>query len=123
MVIDWLSYGVDADSAEFWDRYSRASKRSIDRENASEKVTDDAENIRAYCASFREFYKDLIGEENADELLKDVGDNKREMDSVYESLLSCIYQQKMESRKRMASILIKYAPKRKQEESHDTSAV
>ena len=123
MEIDWLLYGVDSDSADFWERYNEAAKKSAKREKESEKFTDDAENIRAYCESFREFYKDLIGEENADELLKNVGDNKREMDCVYESLLSYIYHQKMESRKRMAGILMKYAPKRKQEVSHDTSSV
>lgn len=122
MEIDWLTYGVDVDSAAFWDKYYTAAKHTSENEKEMEESDNEAERIRAYCATFRRFYEDLIGKENADKLLEQVQDNRRSMDSVYESLLRYIYQQKMDSRNRMVSILLKYAPK-KQEEHHDTSAV
>lgn len=30
--IDWRSYGVDADSAAFWDKYNAAVKNAAERE-------------------------------------------------------------------------------------------
>lgn len=123
MSIHWESYGVDVDSAAFWDRYNTAAKNAETRDQSTELSNDDAEQVRAYCASFRKFYADLIGEDHAANLLKNIDDNKRHMDSVYESLLSFIYCQKLESKQRMARILMKYAPKVKQEEPHDTSTV
>lgn len=123
MKIDWNSYGVDADDALFWDRYYAAVKNVSEREQNSKNQKNDAEQIRAYCASFRKFYADLIGEKNAEALLRDTSDNKRCMDNIFESLLCCVYQQKLESKQRMSRILMKYAPKKKQEGQHDTSVV
>ena len=108
--IDWRSYGVDADSAAFWDKYNAAVKNAAEREKeAAPKLESD--RIRKYCNDFRNFYVDLIGEENAKAVLADLPDNKRCFDEVYASLLKCIHDQKAESTRRIAGILLKYAPK------------
>lgn len=106
--INWADYGVDVDSANFWDKYNKASKNvGKSKSNADNQ----AEEIRDYCAKFRKFYNDLVGCSNADNILRGVRDNKRDMDAIYESLIDFIHAQKLESMQRMASILSKYAPK------------
>lgn len=122
MEIDWLAYGVDADSADFWDKCSLAEKRAVEREKAAEKAGSQAEQIRAYCAAFREFYTDLLGESAAIQLTKDAGDNRRLMDEIYASLLHHIRQQRQQTRVRMMRILSAYAPKKELEASDDTPA-
>ncbi|WP_295219830.1 DUF6673 family protein [Ruminococcus sp.] len=108
--INWKTYGVDAESAAFWDKYNAAVKNAVEREKeASPKLESD--KIRKYCNDFRIFYADLIGEENAKAVLSDVPDNKRCFDAVYASLLRCIHDQKAEANRRIAGILLKYAPK------------
>ena len=108
--INWKGYGVDAESAAFWDKYNAAVESAAEREKqAAPKLESD--RIRKYCNDFRNFYADLIGEENAEKLLSDVPDNKRCFDEIYASLLRCIHDQKAESNRRIAGILLKYAPK------------
>lgn len=110
MNINWESYGVDIDDAGFWDRYGEAQK-CVSVSPGSEE--DPAEEIRTYCAAFRRFFNVLIGKDASDEILKEVGDNKRKMDDVYASLLQCVHAQRVASSNRMAKILAQYAPKRK----------
>ncbi|WP_370785556.1 hypothetical protein [Ruminococcus callidus] len=108
--INWKNYGVDAESADFWDKYNTAVENAAEREKeAAPKLESD--RIRKYCNDFRIFYADLIGEENAEKVLSDVPVNKRCFDEIYASLLRCIHDQKAESNRRIASILLKYAPR------------
>lgn len=122
MEIDWLAYGVDADSAAFWDKYSLAEKRAVEREQTAEKAEGQAAQIRAYCAAFREFYTDLLGESAAYQLTKEAGDNRRIMDEIYASLLHYIRQQRRQTKMRMMQILSAYAPKKETEAADDTPA-
>lgn len=118
--IDWESYGIDVDSAAFWDHYYGTVDNTIEREKNSDPKSE-AEKIRSYCDNFRKFYADLIGAENAEKILDGVGENRRDFDAVYESLLRCIHDQKAESNRRMASILLKYAPKIREESGNAAS--
>lgn len=110
MNITWESYGVDIDDAGFWDRYAEAQKCV-----ATDPIieADPGEEIRAYCAAFRQFFCVLIGKDASDEILKEVCDNKKKMDEVYASLLQCVHAQRVASSNRMAKILAQYAPKRR----------
>ena len=69
--IDWRSYGVDADSAAFWDKYNAAVKNAAEREKETTPKLE-SDRIRKYCGDFRKFYVDLIGEENAKAVLADL---------------------------------------------------
>ena len=85
--INWKGYGVDAESAAFWDKYNTAVEKAAEREKeAAPKLESD--RIRKYCNDFRIFYADLIGKENAEKVLSDVPTTKKQNPAA-ESQVSC----------------------------------
>ena len=105
--INGYSLPVDAEDAEFMERYQTASAAISNRKSA---IKNEAEAIRTYCENYRIFFDALFGNGTSEKLFANVPDNRRVYDEVFTSLLKVIFEQRLSSDLRLTEAVKRYAP-------------
>ena len=96
ITINGVDLLVDAEDADFMERYQSA-------------YNDPSSAIRQYCQIYRDFFRTLFGAEMSEKVFAGLPDNARAYDSIFETLLQKIMEQRMAAVLRLAEAKKKYA--------------
>ena len=105
------TFELDITDADEQDRLTSCYNVMEDAEKKIVNVGKNSDITRAYCQLFNDFFNELFG---AGTSVKLFGEKKSALvcDEVYNSFLAFIQTQSVESTKRRATMISKYAPNR-----------
>lgn len=103
----------DMEDAETAERYTSALGILSEADELRKSDIDYPTFIHRYCEVFRKFYDAVFGNGASEKIFDGIKDNIRKYDEVYDSMLSFIVSQKINSAKRINTIISRYAPKKK----------
>ena len=104
-----ISLELDFEDAETLERYEQAFNTLEKTEFPSKSKP--AEYIRAYCKAFRQLYDDIFGYEVSKDIFKEVKDNSRIYDEIFESFLDYASSVSNKANQRRIKVFTKYSPK------------
>lgn len=107
--INGISLELDFEDAETLERYEQAFNTLEKMELPSKSKP--AEYIRAYCKAFRQLYDDIFGYEVSKDIFKEVKDNSRIYDEIFESFLDYASSVSNKANQRRIKVFTKYSPK------------
>ncbi len=107
--INGISLQLDFEDAETLERYEQAFDTLEKVEYPSK--TKPAEFIRAYCKAFRKLYDDIFGYEVSKDIFKNIKDNSRRYDEIFESFLDYVNSVSDNANQRRIKVFTKYSPK------------
>ena len=107
--INGVRLEVDAEDAEFMERYKRAE--DLMKISDTEAKTE-LEAIREYCLKYRIFYDNLFGEGTSEKIFNGIPDNRRKYDDIFIKLLERMMEQRIQSKLRLVGAMKKYVPGR-----------
>ena len=105
ITINGVDLLVDAEDADFMGRYQSAYNELAAKPPAS--IPSSA--IRQYCQIYRDFFRTLFGAEISEKVFAGLPDNARVYDSIFETLLQKIMEQRMAAVLRLAEAKKRYA--------------
>lgn len=104
------SFTLDMDDVETAERYEVAFQK-MQAQFAEPDGTSEAAKLRAYCEAIRFLFDELFGEGTAEKLLGGKL-NLAACDDAYESFLTFVQAQTVESMNRRIEMLSRFAPNR-----------
>lgn len=107
--INGISLELDFEDAETLERYEQAF--NILEKTEFPSKSKPAEYIRAYCKAFGQLYDDIFGYEVSKDIFKEVKDNSRIYDEVFESFLDYASSVSNKANQRRIKVFTKYSPK------------
>lgn len=107
--INGISLELDFEDAETLERYEQAFNTLEKTEFPSKSKP--AEYIRAYCKAFRQLYDNIFGYEVSKDIFKEVKDNSRIYDEIFESFLDYASSVSNKANQRRIKVFTKYSPK------------
>ena len=108
ITINGVDLLVDAEDADFMERYQSAYNELAAKPPASIE-SDPSSAIRQYCQIYRDFFRTLFGAAMSEKVFAGLPDNARAYDSIFETLLQKIMEQRMAAVLRLAEAKKKYA--------------
>ena len=108
ITINGVDLLVDAEDADFMGRYQSAYNKLAANPPASIE-SDPSSAIRQYCQIYRDFFRTLFGAEISEKVFAGLPDNARVYDSIFETLLQKIMEQRMAAVLRLAEAKKRYA--------------
>lgn len=111
--INGYTFNLDTSDADEQDRLTECYTVMQKTEEKLVNIGKTSDITRGYCQLFYDFFDELFGEGTSGKLF-DGKKSARLCDEVYDSFLQFIQTQTIETTKRRATMISKYAPNREQ---------